>query len=365
LTSKEDLLLAELAIEKYAEAKGLDVKEVKARWMPILEAEPEKDSFTKGLLSACAVLGQIKDVSKGLDPATQKMLGELSSVAVQRALNPNEREPENGDEALVKTIRRLKMLDHAFTDEDALTEKIAKTVSQEVATPLAQALTGLQETLKEIAPKVQAEPEVAQSPEFEELRQTMENINTTLVKLAEKIDKGTASQPEIATDVEAMVERISVATEKSKDFLSKQGFKVVAEEAPATFDEAKKIVEGRGFTLQDQRVERAEAERMAREAAEAERRKHEDDLELKLEERKIAAAEKVVGTAIDKVMEPFKYFLERYLNTAVGELPVPEANPAPSPAPTPPPTPKMETPPPQPEPVLPKPKVMAKRARKS
>jgi uncharacterized protein YukE len=369
------MLLAELAIEKYAEAKGLDVKVVKQKWLPILEAEKEKDPFTESLVNACQVLGQIKEVGKGLDPATQEMLARLSSVAINRALDPEAQESDDGDEKLVKTIRRIKLLDQAFTDPDEVYERIASKVSQEVSAPLAQALTGLQETLKEIMPRVKAEPEVTQNPEFEQLAQTMENINTTLVKLAEKIDKGTSPPSEVQTDIESMVEQLSTATEKSKNFLSRQGFKVVAEEAPATFEEAKKIVEGRGFIIQDQRITREEAERLAREAAETERRKHEDELELKLEERKIAAAEKVVGTAIDKVMEPFKYFLERYLSTTVGELPVPEANPTPSPAPalqvapspakTEVPAPKMvkiEGPPPQPE-ITPKPKVTGKRGK--
>jgi len=365
-SNSEDALLAELAIEKYAEAKGLDVKAVKEKWLPILQAEKQKDPFTESLISACQVLGQIKEVGKGLDPATQQMLAKLSSVAINRALSPEEKEPEDGDEKLVKTIRRIKLLDQAFTDPDQVSEAIAEKVSQEVSAPLAQALTDLQETLREIVPKVKAEPEIVRNPEFEELRQTMENINTTLVHLAERIEKGAPSQPEVQTDVESMVKQLRVATEKSKGLLQMQGFKVVAEEAPATFEEAKKIVEDRGYKLQDQRVERAEAEQMAREAAEAERKKHEDELELKLEDRKIEAAEKIVGTAIDKVMEPFQYFIERYLDTAVGGLP--EAN---LPLATNPPV----VPPPAPNPVVstetasqvkaPKPKVKPKSAGKS
>lgn len=376
MTDPEDALLAELAIEKYAEAKGLDVKAVKQKWLPILQAEKEKDPFTESLVNACSILGQIKEVGKGLDPATQQMLAKLSSVAINRALDPEAKEDDDSDEKLVKTIRRIKLLDQAFTDPNEVYEAIAEKVSQEVSAPLAQALKGLQETLEKIGPKVRAEPEVAKNPEFEELRQTMENINTTLVRFAEKIDKGEPPSGAVETDVETMMNQISTATERAKGFLGKQGYTIVAEGTPATLDEAKKIVEAQGYTLQDQRVSRDEAERMAKEATEAEHKKHEDDLELKLEERKIAAAEKVVGTAIDKVMEPFKYFLERYLNTAVGELPNPEAtptttNPPVAPAPTPP---KVETPPPAPKiikiegpPPLPepKPKVKPKSARKS
>ena len=359
MTSQEDALLAELAIEKYAEAKKLDVKTVKQKWLPVLEAMKDKDAFTESLINACSLLTQIKEVGKGLPPETQQMLGTVSNIAVRRALNPEEREPEDGDDKLVRTIRRIKLLDHAFTDEDALTEKIAKTLSQEVAAPLAEALKDLKPVLEKITEKAQAEPEVyAENSEFAELSRTMENINTTLVHMAERIEKGRVSPVEAKEDVESMVERLNSATEKSKTFLETRGYKITPGESPATFEEAQKIVEERGFKLQDQRVSRDEADRMAQAATEAERKKHEEDLELKLEERKIAAAEKVVGTAIDKVMEPFKYFLERYLDTTVGELPPsgaspaatnPPAAPAPAPPPPPPKKPiKIEGPPPQP-----------------
>jgi len=357
LSNSEDMMLAELAIEKYAEAKGLDVKEVKKKWLPILQAEKEKDPFTESLLNACTILGQIKEVGKGLDPATQEMLGQLSSVAVRHALNPQTGGPPDADEKLINTIKRIKLLDRAFVDDDKLTEAIATKISQEVAAPLAEALRDLKPVLEKVTEKATAEPEAyAENSEFAELSRTMENINTTLVKLAEKIEQGPVSKTEAETDVENMITQINNATQKSKGFLQKQGYTIVAEGTPATLDEAKKIVEAQGFALQDKRVTRDEAERMAKEAAEAERKKHEDELELKLEERKIAAAEKVVGTAIDKVMEPFKYFLERYLNTTVGELPNPEApptttNPPVAQAPTPPPPKKLikiEGPPPQP-----------------
>jgi len=345
LPETADALLAEMAIEKYAEAKGLDVKEVKKKWLPILQAEKQKDPFTESLIDACSILGQIKEVGKGLDPETQMMLSKLSSVAVTRALNPEQGGEKDEDEQLVRVIRRIKLMDHAFTDPDKVTEQIAAKVSQEVAAPFAEALQGLNVVLEKLAEKTGSNPEAyAGNTEFAELSRTMENINVRLEELSKQIQNDGVGKAEAETDVETMIEQINNATTRSKGFLEKQGFKIVAGEAPATFDEAKKIVEGRGFQLQDQRVTRAEAEKMAEDAREAERKKHDDDLELRLEEKKIEAAKEITATAIDKVMQPFSYFLEKYLSTAIPEVPNPDVNAPPQPPPAkPPPTPKSAT----------------------
>lgn len=347
MTSQEDMLLAEMAIEKYAEAKGLDVNEVKKKWLPILQAEKEKDPFTESLINACSVLGQIKEVGKGLDPATQEMLSKLSSLAIQHALNPQQQPPDE-DEKLVKIIRRLKILDHAFTDEDKLTEEIAEKVSQEVAQPLAQALSGLNETLEKIAEKTEESPEdYAGNTELAELSQAVEKINERLDMLSEKLEKGPITTSEAETDVEAMIQQIRDATEKSKAFLEKQGFKISVSDAPATLEEAKKLVEEHGYRVLDSRISREEAERMAKEAEEKAKREIDEQLQLKLEEKKIEAAKEVTATAIDRIMQPLQYFLEKYLSTAIGEIPKPET-PAPNPA--------RQPAKPQPKPVVEKPK---------
>ena len=91
---------------------------------------------------------------------------------------------------------------------------------------------------------------------------------------------------------------------------------------------ARKLVESSGYTLQDQRVTRDEAKKMADQAAEAERKKHDVDMEMKLEEKKIEAAKEVTKAAIDQVMKPFAYLIERFLNTNVppeGTIPIPGA----------------------------------------
>jgi len=317
--SSEDQLLAEMAIEKYAEAKGLDVKAVKEKWLPILQADKEKDPFTKNLLNACSILGQIKEVGKGLDSVTQDMLSQLSSVAVQHALNPQEGKVPDEDEKLVRLIRRLKVLDNAFTDPDEAADKIAVAVSKEIGEPLAEALKGLNAVLEKLATKAEEAPQVlAVNPELAALSKSMEDINSRLEEMGKKIESGGAGKGEVEDNVESMMAQISNATEKAQAFLVKQGYTIVAEGTPATFEDAKLIVEERGFKLQDQRVTRADAEKMAKDATEAEHKKHADDLELKLEEKKIEAAEKIVGSAIEQVMKPFQYFLQQYLDVAMG-----------------------------------------------
>jgi hypothetical protein len=342
MSSNTDLLLAEMAIEKYAEAKGLDVETVKKKWLPILQATKEKDPFTKSLTEACAVLGQIKEVSKGLDPETREILGKLSTVAVTKALNPEKESEGDVDEPLIRTIQRIKMLDNAFTDQEKVTEAIAAKVSAEVAAPLATAIDKLNETLETVNTAARTAPPeaMANNPELVALSKAVDGINSKLESLTEEVKAGKPAG-EVEDDVERMVERINAATEKSKSFLENRGFKITPGESPASFDEARKLVESSGYTLQDQRVTRDEAKKMAEQAAEAERKKHDVDMELKLEEKKIEAAKEVTKAAIDQVMKPFAYFIERFLNTNV----TPENVPVPPGAGTPPATTPGTTPP--------------------
>jgi hypothetical protein len=335
MSSNQDLLLAELAIEKYAEAKGLDVEAVKKKWLPILQATKEKDPFTKSLTEACSVLGQIKEVSKGLDPETREIMSKLSTVAVTRALNPEEKSSGDEDEPLIRTIRRIKALDSAFTNPEEATQAIAERVSTEVAAPLAAAIDKLNATLETVNASARLAPpeSMANNPELASLSKSVEAINSKLESLAAEVKAGKPAAA-IEEDVESMVERINSATEKSKNFLEQRGYKVAPGESPASFDEARKLVEGHGYTLQDQRVTRDEAKKMAEEAAEAERKKHDVDMELRLEEKKIEAAKEVTQAAIDQVMKPFQYFLERYLGATIGtEAPVPPLGTAPPTAP--------------------------------
>jgi hypothetical protein len=175
-----------------------------------------------------------------------------------------------------------------------------------------------------------------------------------------------SAKPETSLDPEEQLKRFNEARESAKKFLEQAGFKVVLSGTPTSLEEAKKIVEGGGYKLveagkpttideaarlledmgykiMDGRITLEEAEKRVVE----ERAKWEQDIDLEkeksLEESKIGAATQVVTHAIDRVMEPFTYFLTRWFEgTIEGRaraeiLPTPpeSSNPGPSNIPTP------------------------------
>jgi hypothetical protein len=99
--------------------------------------------------------------------------------------------------------------------------------------------------------------------------------------------------------------------------LEKLGYKVVTIETPVTLEEAKKLVEDMGYQLVDTRLAREEVEKMLEEAERKWQEEHDLNLETRLEEAKIGAAERVVTRAIDKVMEPFTYFLKKWFEETI------------------------------------------------
>jgi hypothetical protein len=76
-------------------------------------------------------------------------------------------------------------------------------------------------------------------------------------------------------------------------------------------------VESMGYQLVDTRLARQDVDRMLQEAERQWQQQHDLDLETRLEEAKIGAAERVVSKAIDKVMEPFTYFLKQWFEGTV------------------------------------------------
>jgi len=174
------------------------------------------------------------------------------------------------------------------------------------------------------------------------------------------------AKPQASLDPEEQLKRFNEARESAKNFLEQAGFKVVPSGTPTSLEEAKKIVEEGGYKLVeaekptsieearkllenmgyrvlDGRITLEEAEKRLAE----ERAKWEQEIDLekekRLEESKIGAATQVVTHAIDKVMEPFAYFLTKWFegtieNRAQAEnLPNPTSspNPGPSAVPTP------------------------------
>jgi hypothetical protein len=117
--------------------------------------------------------------------------------------------------------------------------------------------------------------------------------------------------------VEGSLKQVKAAEEEAKKLLETLGYKVVTTETPVTVEEAKKLVEGMGYQLVDTRLAREDVDRMLEEAERQWQQQHDLDLETRLEEAKIGAAERVVSKAIDKVMEPFTYFLKQWFEGTV------------------------------------------------
>ena len=117
--------------------------------------------------------------------------------------------------------------------------------------------------------------------------------------------------------LETSLEKVKAAEEEAKTVLERLGYKVVKAGTPVTLEEAKKLVEEMGYELVDTRLPREEVEKMLEEARLKWQQEHDMELETRLEEAKIGAAERVVTKAIDKVMEPFTYFLKKWFEETV------------------------------------------------
>jgi hypothetical protein len=105
--------------------------------------------------------------------------------------------------------------------------------------------------------------------------------------------------------------------EEAKKIVEESGYKLVEADKPTTIEEAKKILESMGYKVVDGRITLEEAEKRIAE----ERAKWEQEIDLEkeksLEESKIGAATQVVTHAIDRVMEPFTYFLTKWFEGTI------------------------------------------------
>jgi DNA-binding transcriptional regulator YhcF (GntR family) len=105
--------------------------------------------------------------------------------------------------------------------------------------------------------------------------------------------------------------------DEAKKIVEESGYKLVEADKPTTIEEAKKILESMGYKVMDGRITLEEAEKRVAE----ERAKWEQEIDLEkeksLEESKIGAATQVVTHAIDKVMEPFTYFLKKWFEGTI------------------------------------------------
>jgi hypothetical protein len=105
--------------------------------------------------------------------------------------------------------------------------------------------------------------------------------------------------------------------DEAKKIVEESGYRLVEADKPTTIEEAKKILEGMGYKVMDGRITLEEAEKRIAE----ERAKWEQEIDLEkeksLEESKIGAATQVVTHAIDRVMEPFTYFLKKWFEGTI------------------------------------------------
>jgi hypothetical protein len=105
--------------------------------------------------------------------------------------------------------------------------------------------------------------------------------------------------------------------DEAKKIVEESGYKLVEADKPTTIEEAKRVLESMGYEVMDGRITLEEAEKRIAE----ERAKWEQEIDLEkeksLEESKIGAATQVVTHAIDRVMEPFTYFLKKWFEGTI------------------------------------------------
>jgi len=333
--------LAELIIERYARAKGLDVDEAKKKLKPVLKSEEKPDKLTEGLLKACDTLGRIKEVGEGAGEETRDMLSKLATAVVSRALSGGS-ETDAVDEGIgeaSKYIAKLKMIDKAFEGNETksgelkeLKEHIDKIIGEEAKRKelkeyIDEKIGALQasiEGLKGLAGEGEGEeelpPEVLEK--VEGLSEALESIKGDLEELKktkEKLNAGEITKAEARESLDEAIERIGKAEEQAKEFLAKRGYKVATEGVPVTLEEARKMVQEYGFEVKDTRISKEEVERMLAEQQKKWQQEHDLTLETRLEEKKIEAAENVVSKAIEQVMQPFQYFLKKWFEGSLEE----------------------------------------------
>jgi|GEM_PF-6955545 len=195
--------------------------------------------------------------------------------------------------------------------------------TEETEKPKPPAASALDEALKGIEAK--KPPTITPSEALDALKWYQEEFNRVFgrgmpIAIGVRPPTREGAQPEAAVasyGVEGSLKQVKAAEDEAKKLLETLGYKVVTTETPVTVEEAKKLVEGMGYQLVDTRLARGEVDKMLQEAERQWQQQHDLDLETRLEEAKIGAAERVVSKAIDKVMEPFTYFLKQWFEGTV------------------------------------------------
>jgi len=113
-------------------------------------------------------------------------------------------------------------------------------------------------------------------------------------------------QPLEENEIETLKKKIDSLESEAKATLEKLGYKVTREDMPITEEEAKKLLEERGYTIQSRYVDRSEVDKLIEKEREKWEKEHNISLEERMEEKKIEGAERVVSTAIDKIVDIFR-----------------------------------------------------------
>jgi len=147
---------------------------------------------------------------------------------------------------------------------------------------------------------------------------------STTKEIVEKFEES-GEPKESVGEIEDMLTRLETSKERAIEFLEKMGYKVARKETPATVEEAKELLEKMGYNVEDGRIPLEKVREILETAEQEWVKKHNEDLEKSIEERKITAAENVLSIAIDRVFKPVQLFISAYLKKVVGvEIPIEE-----------------------------------------
>jgi uncharacterized protein YqgV (UPF0045/DUF77 family) len=295
--------LAELVVEKYAEARGEDPAKARERLLPVLTARrPSRlDRAAEALASLADLLGKVREAGKDMPDQVKTPLTTLAAAAVGAALGAEDEDPvEEGVKGAAKYIAQVKAIDRAFGPDEE-----ARTLRAEIA-ELRKMVAELQEARrKEEAQKL-----------VEEIQGLIKPLEERLAALEEARKGGEQPppQPPSAEDIIAQVNKVKGEAEK---LLTGMGYRVepggvtkeevqrmieaAREEALSKLppEELKKRLEAMGYRVEGGPITWDQVQRMVEEAR---KRAYEEALE----DKRIEAVERTISNAFAQIAQIFQ-----------------------------------------------------------